>query len=235
MDPTQAHVAGAALTVRLTSADVDPVLREVAEATLVEHLGSPLHIDTGPGYLQVQGPGGTGTLCLVIVPRDAGLSSVRLEGAIGGWEGLAAELQGRLLRAVSRRCGPMPADGYCHALGFGRECDRRVGHSGNHLSVRGEPTAWAPDGSTPVRFESRFVVEDLLDRIHTLESMVERARTTARSTAVPSRRPGANRAPGSLAALTLRPPSESRPKASTRGPRRSASGHRKKPGYRAPR
>jgi len=234
MDPTQAHSAGPSLTVRLDSRTVDSVLQEIAEATLVELLGSPLTIERSAGQLRVEGPGSSGAVSLTVLPRSGGVSSVRLEGGIEGWESLVPRLRDRFLRSVARHCGPVPADGFCHALGFGRECDRRMGHTGNHLSVRGIPAAWTADGAELVSFESRFVVEDLLDRIHTLESMVERARSTAMSSARPGP-PGA-RHPNVAPRVRSEPLSiPSRAKPAPRHPPRSGPGHRRRTGSRSSR
>jgi hypothetical protein len=234
MDPTQAHSVGPSLTVRLASADVDRVVQEVAEATLIDHFGSPLHIQTGPASLQVLGPGTSGALRLSVAPGGAGLAIVRFEGKIEGWEPLGAELRERFLRALSHHAAPVPMDGYCHALGFGRECDRLLGHTGHHLSVRGEPTAWARDGSTPISFESRFVVEDLLDRIHSLESMVDRTRAASRSTAT-ARRPGVARFASPVPAFAIRPASTPPARAAPRPTRGAPRGHRRKGGARTSR
>lgn len=174
MDPTQGHANDDGATVRLAPEATGGVLDELGETLVVGLLGSSLHLETGDGYLRVVGPGSTGSLTVRVAPAAPGLVTLSIDGAIAGRPSLATELRERFLRVALRRATPPPADAYCHAVGFGRECDRRKGHSGNHLTVGEQPLAWSPDGRTLVDFESRFVIEDLLDRIRTLEAVVAR-------------------------------------------------------------
>ena len=179
MDPTQGHASGAVATLRLGAADAVPVLREFAEGLVVGLLGSSLRLETHDDFVRVFGPGTSGAIAVRIEPAATGLVTVSVEGSVEGRPGLDVELRDRLVRIALRHATPPPVDAYCHALGFGRECDRRKGHTGHHLSVAATPVAWTPDGGAIVEYESRFVIEDLLDRIRTLESAVARSEATS--------------------------------------------------------
>ncbi|HTW55234.1 MAG TPA: hypothetical protein VMG36_02150 [Thermoplasmata archaeon] len=186
MDPTQGHASGAVTTLRLSASETVPVLREFAEGLVVGLLGSSLRLETHDDFVRVFGPGTSGAVAVRIAPVGHGLATVSVEGTVDGRPNLAGELRDRLVRVAMRRATPPPADAYCHALGFGRECDRRKGHTGHHLSVAETPVAWTSDGGATVEYESRFVIEDLLDRIRTLESAVARSEARPSSAVLPS-------------------------------------------------
>lgn len=172
MDPTQGHTSRGVVTLRLASLEADAMLREARESLVVALLGSAYRLDPTSDGLRIVGPGSSGTITVRLLPAVRGLATLSISGAIDGRPGLPRELEDRLLRVASRHTTLPPTDAYCHSLAFGRECDRRQGHSGHHLSVAPEPVAWRSDGTATVPFDSRFVIEDLLERIRTLEKAV---------------------------------------------------------------